>query len=130
MCINNQYNIVIHLSHEVPNPSVTVASDPDSPILNGTDVTLTCTVELGPSVVDSDLSLLMVDAQLSRDGTPLTLTGPTVAGTTFTYTIQLNTFGRNDIGKYTCTATVRPQPPSTSLTESGDQSDTAELIIG
>ena len=59
----------------------------------GADVTVTCTVELGPSVVESDLSVLMVDAQLSRNGTPLTLTAPTVAGTTFTYTIQLNHLG-------------------------------------
>ena len=80
--------------------------------------------------MESDLSVLMVDAQLSRDGTPLTLTGPTVAGTTFTYTIQLNSFGRSDSGNYTCTATVRPQPPSTFLTESGEQSDTDELVIG
>ena len=87
-------------------------------------------MELGPSVVESDLSVLMVDAQLSRDGTPLTLTGPTVAGKTFTYTIQLESFGNDDIGNYTCTATVRPQPPSTFLTGSGEQLDTAELIIG
>ena len=87
-------------------------------------------MELGPSVVDSDLSVVMVDAQLSRDGTPLTLTGPTVAGTTFTYTIQLNSFGNDDIGNYTCTAMVRPQQPSTFLTESSEQSDTARVTSG
>ena len=96
----------------------------------GADVTVTCTVELGPSVVESDLSVLMVDAQLSRNGTPLTLTAPTVAGTTFTYTIQLNSFGRSDSGNYTCTATVRPQPSSTFLTESGEQSNTARITVG
>ena len=87
-------------------------------------------MELSPLVVESDLSVVMVDVQLSRDGTPLTLTGPTVAGTTFIYTIQLNSFGRSDSGSYTCTATVRPHPPSTFLTESGEQSDTVRVTTG
>ena len=76
----------------------------------GTSVTLTCTLMLNLAIVASDISLLMVDAMLSRDGTPLTLTGPTVTGTTFTYTTQINSFGRIDSGNYICTATVRPKP--------------------
>ena len=84
----------------------------------GTDATLVCTVELNSAIDESDLSLLMMDVQLSRDGTPLTLTGLTVTGTTFTYTTQLNSFGRSDSGNYTCTATVKPQPTSTYLTRS------------
>ena len=72
----------------------------------------------------------MVDAQLSRDGTTLALTGPTVAGTTFTYTIQLDSFGRNDSGNYTCTATVRPQPTSTYLTGSGVLSNVTRVTTG
>ena len=108
---------------------MTITSDPVSPIQSvGADITVTCTVELGPSVVESDLSVLMVDAQLSRDGTPLTLTGPTVAGTTFTYTIQLNSFGRTESGNYTCTATVSSS--SSFLTGSGSQSGTARVTVG
>ena len=93
-------------------------------------VSVICVVELGPSVMESDLSLLMVDAQLSRDGTPLTLTSQTVTGTTFTYTRRFESFGRSDSGNYTCTATIRPQPSSTYLTGSGSQSDTAKITIG
>ena len=96
--------------------SVVLTSNKSNPIQPvGSGISLTCTVELSPSVVESDLSVLMVDAQLSRDGTPLNLTGPTVTGTTFTYTIQLDSFGRSDSGNYECTATVRPQPPSTYI---------------
>ena len=96
--------------------SVKLISNKPNPIRPvGSNVTLICTVELGS---ETTLSLLMVDAQLSRDGTPLTLTGPTVAGTTFTYTIQLDSFGRNDSGNYNCTATVRPQIPSSYLINS------------
>ena len=87
---------------------MTLQSNSPNPITIGLDVTLTCMVKMNENVFESDLSLLMVDAQLSRDGTPLSLTGPTVIGTrTFTYTTQLNSFGRNDSGNYTCTATVR-----------------------
>ena len=119
--------LYVSLSSVPPPVSVTITSDQANPINTGSTVTLTCIVELGPSVVDSDLSVVMVDAQLSRDGTPLTLTGPTVAGTTFTYTIQLDSFGRSDSGNYNCTATVRPHPPSIFLTESGEQFNTARV---
>ena len=47
-------------------------SDSVSPIQPlGSDVTLICAVELDPAIVESDLSLLIVDAKLYRDGTPL-----------------------------------------------------------
>ena len=65
---------------------------------------------MNPLLVQSDLQLLMVDIWLFRDETPLTLIGPTVTGTTFTYTTQLNSFGTSDSGNYTCTAEIRPQP--------------------
>ena len=65
----------------------------------------------------------MVDTQLSKDGTPLTLTGPTVIGTAFTYTTQLNSFQRSDYGSYNCTATVRPLQSLTYLTGTDILSD-------
>ena len=86
---------------------------------------------MGQGVVDSELSLLMVAAQLSRDDTPLTLTDPTVTGTTFTYTTQLDSFGKNDSGNYTCSATVtRVQSSSTYLTGSGQATTLVEIVVG
>ena len=93
----------------------------------GSDVELTCTVELNPEILGSEIFLLAVNAQLSRDGTQLALTGPTVTGTTFTYAFQLNSFQRSDFGNYTCTATIRPQPTSAYLT--GDDILSATLNI-
>ena len=110
LCALHNYIILVH------RPTINVSSEPVSPVSLQSDVTLSCTVELGPAVSQSDVPLLTVDAQLSRDGTPLALSGLTVTGTTFTYTIQLDSFGRSDSGNYTCTATVRPQPTSTYLT--------------
>jgi hypothetical protein len=86
-----------------------------------------CTVELNSGIQESDLSLLMVSARLTHpNGTILSLSN-TVRGTTFTYTTQLNSFGRSDSGNYTCTATVRPQPTATYLTGSGVLSNAIEI---
>ena len=111
--------IIFHVYIVPMISSVVMRSSKDNPLVTvGSAVTLTCTVELGPAVVDSDLSMLVVDVQFSRDGTTLALTGPTVTGTTFTNTIMLNSFEWNDSGNYNCTATVRPQSTSMYLTGS------------
>ena len=112
-----------HNINVVPSPAslmlTRTSSEGNSEIqIIGSDMTLTCTVELNSAIVVSDISLLTVEAQLSRDGTPLTLTGPTVTGTTFTYTRQFESFGRNDSGNYTCMTTITPQPSSIYLTGS------------
>ena len=49
----------------------------------------------------------MVDAQLFRDGTPLTLTGPTITGTKFTFEVEVISFNDNYVGNYNCSATVQ-----------------------
>ena len=73
----------------------------------------------------------MADAQISLpDGTPLTTTGPSVTGTTFTYTAMVNSFGRADSGNYTCNATVGAQPSSTYLTGISTMLDKARVTTG
>ena len=106
-----------------------VTSNP-SPIPSaGTSVELICTVELIPAISQSDLSLLMVNAQLSRDGTPLALIGPTVTGTTFTYTIQLDSFSACDSGNYTCTVTVSLLSPSSFITGNATLSNSTRISL-
>ena len=78
----------------------------------------------------SEIRLLMVDTQLFRDGTLLTLTGPIVSGTTFTYTTQLKSFGRSDSGHYTCAASVRLEPTLTYLTGNEILSTTVNIKAG
>ena len=103
----------------VPTPSSLTLTNsgghPDAVVV-GSDITLTCTLVLNSVIMGSENALLMLDAQLSRDGTPLALHSVTATGTTFTYTTMVNSFGRSDSGNYTCTATVRPQPTATYLT--------------
>ena len=110
---------------------MSVTSTPSSPVNDViSTVTVNCVVELNPSVMESELSLLMVSAQLLRDGTPLTLNGPTVSGTTFTYTRRFESFGRSDSGNYTCNATVEPIPTLTYLNGSAPLANTARVTIG
>ena len=92
-------------------------------------ITVTCIVELGSAVKESELSLLMVSAQLSRDGTLLNLSDPTVTGTAFIYTRQFEPFGRRDSGNYTCTVIVRSRPTATYLTGSRVLSDTVKITV-
>jgi hypothetical protein len=101
----------------VPTPSSLMLTSSPEALVFGSDVTLTCTLGLNSAIVANDLSLLMVDVQLSRDGTLLDNPSQSpVSGTTFTYTTQLNSFGRSDFENYTCTATISPQPNAIYLT--------------
>ena len=95
----------------------------------GSSITLNCTVKFGPAVSAAEVPLLMVDAQLSRDEIRLNLTGPTVSGTTFTYTRQFESFERSDSGNYTCTAVVEPnQQQAPYLTENLNATLTSDSI--
>ena len=100
----------------------------DSIQIVGTDVMLTCTVELNSAILGSEIFLLTVNAQLSKNGTVLALADPIVtAGMIFTYATQLNSFQINDFGNYTCIATIRPQPTSPYLRGADVLSDTLNL---
>ena len=58
----------------VPTSSLMLTSSGTSDIVTvGTDIILTGTLVFNLAIVASDVSLLMVDAQLSRDGTILKL---------------------------------------------------------
>ena len=117
----------------VPPPSsVSVTSTPSSPVNNiVSTVTVNCVVELSPALRASDVSLLMMDIRMSRDGTQQTLTGPTVTGSTVTYTRRFGSFGRNDSGNYTCTVNIRPTGPTASyIIGSAERTSTSEITIG
>ena len=97
----------------VPDPlSVSLTSSSGTTVINGSDVTINCTVEFSPALTESELSLLMVDAQLFmlRNGVSrnLSLMNQAITGTTFTYITAVNSFGRSDSGNYSCVATIRP----------------------
>ena len=110
--------IIIHalFQHAVPTLSVTVSTSTGSNIIRDrTAVTVNCVVEFSPSVMESDLSLLMVEVQLSRDGTVLSLAGPTAIATGFTFGAYVSCFSDSDVGNYSCDATVTPTQSSSQF---------------
>ena len=83
-----------------------ISSDPVSPIWPfGSDVNLTCTVELS-SEVDGPVTVNTV--WTGPDESMATNTAQTLMGnnTTYTSVVIVSSFGRNQSGNYTCTATI------------------------
>ena len=90
---------------------VNISSDPVSPIWPfGSDVNLTCTVELSPAV---DVPVTVTTVWTGPDGFMTTNTTQTVMGSNTTYTsvVMVSSFGRNQSGNYTCTATISSTAP-------------------
>ena len=92
---------------------------------------MNCTIELDLIILESDLSLVNVSAEISRDGTILTQTSQSVDGTTFNFGTTVNFFSQSDIGNYVCRAAVTPLSSSSFLTGMGQrESESFEIIIG
>ena len=102
----------------VPGPkSVTITSSLGIIVHKGSNVTLICSVQMNEAVSAFELSLLVVNASLTRpDGSTLLLSNPLISDTTYSFITQVNSFGDSDVGNYTCTATIGPQPSSIFLT--------------
>ena len=83
------------LSSSIPNPIPPF----------GSDVTLTCAVELSPAV---DVPVTVNTVLTNPDGFTIPSTTQPVMGssTNYTTTSVLNSFGRSDSGTYICAATV------------------------
>ena len=103
---------------------VTISSDPISPIRPvGSDVTLTCTVELSPAV---DVPVTLNTVWTGPEVVTLSTTTPVEEDLISTATV--NSFGRDQSGNYTCRATV--SSASSFLTDSGLKSGTATVTVG
>ena len=99
----------------------------------GSDVTLTCSVQMGENVLSAHLkSLMMVNASITKpNGTVLVLSNPEIEGTAYKLTTQIISFGDDDVGNYTCNATVSPLPSAVYLTGMGQLvSSPFKIVIG
>ena len=84
-----------------------ITSNPGNPIYPpGSDVSLTCTVELN-SVID--VPVIVNAVWTGPYGSIITNTAQSAIrrNTTYTSTVTVRSFGREQSGEYTCTATVR-----------------------
>ena len=99
----------------------------------GSNVTLICSVEMGENVTSAHLeSLMMVNASITKpNGTVVVLSNPKIEGTAYKLTTQIISFGDDDVGNYTCNATVRRSPSAVYLTGMGQLvSSPLEIVIG
>ena len=93
----------------------------------GSTVTLTCMADLDPAI---DVPVT-VNIELSDPaGNPLTATAPSVSGSTYSSMATISSFGRDQSGLYTCSATVSPLPPNSFLSGSSSQSQTLRVTTG
>ena len=88
----------------VPDPSITVTSDPVSPIIAGSNVTVICTIELNQNV---DVELTVTTVWTAPAGVTLSSTDPLMESTTtYTSTAMVSPFERIQSGVYSCRATL------------------------
>ena len=94
----------------------------------GSSVTLTCMADLDPAI---DVPVT-VNIELSDPaGSPLTATTPSVlSGSTYASMATITSFGRDQSGLYTCSATVSPSPPNSFLSGSSSRSGTLRVTTG
>ena len=99
----------------------------------GSDVTLTCSVQMCENIPSAHLeSLMMVNASITKpDGTVVVLSNPEIEGTAYKLTTRIESFGDDDVGNYTCNVTVEPLPSAIYLTGMGQLvSSPLEIVIG
>ena len=99
----------------------------------GSDVTLTCSVQMCENIPSAHLeSLMMVNASITKpDGTVLVLSNPEIEGTAYKLTTRIKSFDDDDVGNYTCNATVRPSSSANYLTGMGELvSSPFKIVIG
>ena len=94
----------------------------------GSTVTLTCMADVDPALGGVPVT---VNIQL-RDpaGRLLTATTPSVSGSTYSSMATISSFGRDQSGLYTCSATVSPSPPNSFLSDSSPQHETLRVTVG
>lgn len=109
----------------VPSPNVSITSNPTGLIAIGGSVTLKCTVlELSPS---AGVQVTVSTEWTGPDGFMATNLSQPVMGNTTT-TVVLSSFGRDQSGEYTCTATVNSMSPF--IISSVLSSSTTRVTVG
>ena len=114
----------------VPAPTSVIVSPTSPGIVRpqfGSAITLTCTVELSPVV---NIPVNVTTMWAGPAGFKTTNTAQPVMGTTVNYTSTavVSSFGRNESGVYTCTATATTTSPF--LRDSTSNNGTARITVG
>ena len=112
----------------VLTPTVSIANNPTGIITAGSSVTLTCTVVLESSV---DVPVTVNTVWTGPDNFNRNVMAQQMGSTTtYTSTVMVSLFGRDQSGEYTCTATVRLASPSPFIMNSMSSSSTRRVTVG
>ena len=107
----------------VPTPAVSITSNI---VTVGNSVTLTCTVELSSSV---DVPVTVNTVWTGPDNFNRNVMAQRIGSTaTYTSTVMVSSFGRDQSGDYTCTATVSLTSPF--ITGSMSSSPLTRVTVG
>jgi hypothetical protein len=117
--------------YAVPAPtSVTLSSNIPNPIPPfGSDVTLTCAVELSPAV---DVPVTVYTALTTNEGFMHASTAQPVMGsiTNYATTFMISSFGRSNSGLYACGATVSLTSSSAYVSDSSATTHSVRVTTG
>ena len=120
-------------SSPVPPPTVTITAVPSQVITVGDGLTLTCNIQLDPSV---DSTVMVNSTWTSPGGAIITGTIGNMAATSaiqtspFTSTLMITMATISNGGTYVCSAVVSPQSPSPYITPSAGGSGLTQVYIG
>lgn len=119
----------------VPTPTVTVRRTPnDSTLYAGTQVSLTCTIELnGGAAVDTGVTVSTTwdgPSGVLTTGGRVTVSTPTIHGGYYESTLSITSLQSSDDGTYNCSAVVSPNTPSLYITESASLTVSSNFDVG
>ena len=123
VCFGHLQKLCCLISPSVPPPTVTITSATNQVVISGSNLTLTCNIQLDPSVD----STVMVNSTWTAPGASSYLVTTSAAGTTSTLMIVMA--AASDGGTYTCSCTASPLSPSPFITP-GVGRGTIQVYIG
>ena len=83
----------------------------------------------GPEI-DVPLNVNFELLRTDPGGSPLTITTPSVSGSSYTSTATISSFGRSDSGVYTCRASVSSASTNTYISDSNTGSNSLRVATG
>ena len=114
----------------VPPLSLAMSRDPDATVTlhNGDHLTLTCTIQLDPAVVDSNV---VVTGNLGGPGGRSTTIMPVMdSAGVYRITLSIPSLLASLSDTYTCTATVMPGPGVSNVASSSESRSSLDITVG
>ena len=95
----------IFTSPSVPPPTVTITAVTNQVVIAGSNLTLTCNIQLDPSV---DCTVMVNSTWTAPGGATLSGSNPSWTGSSYQSTLMLTSLGTGNAGTYICGASVTP----------------------